>query len=170
MKPNASRQPFKCNRFRGTEPLGWNNPACPQQPHNLFHSFMFLFVRSCSRQYFSATSAAPLFLSYQDLLVSQAPCFADCQWKGQPSFSQRRMCLLVPHPPQCVHRNLHNSRGKCQYIESVVIRHFQHYFCLPRWDLQELAENNLAANERSKSWIMLCLLLEESQCKHKNRR
>lgn len=65
---------------------------------------------------FSAASATPLLVSYQDSLMSWAPFFADCQWKGQPSFSQRRMSLLVPHPPQCVHKNLHNSSRKCQDI------------------------------------------------------
>ncbi|TKS69832.1 SH2 domain-containing adapter protein F [Collichthys lucidus] len=78
---------------------------------------------------------------------------SDCQRKGQPSFSQRRMSLPVPHPPQCVHKNLHNSGRKCQYIESIAIRRYRHYSCLPRCDLEELADNNLSANEhRSSYW------------------
>lgn len=159
MKPaNASRQPFKCNHFKGTKPLWWNNPPDPQQPHHLFHSFMFLFMSSWSRQYFfflAASAATPLLVSYQDSLVSWAPCFAYCQRKGQPSLSQRRMCLLVPHPPQCVHKNLHNSSRKCQHTESMVIRRLWHYSCLPCCDLEELAENSLSANKRPKWWIIL---------------
>lgn len=139
--------------FKGAKPMWWNNPPLhPQQPHHLFHPFMFLFMSSWIRRYFSAMSATPLLVSYQDSLVSPAPCFAACQQKGQPSFSQRRMCLLVPHPPQCVHKNLHNSSGKCQYT---AIRCFWHYSRAPHCDLEKLAENILWANKCSKWWIIL---------------
>lgn len=170
MKPaNASRQPFKCNSFKGTKPLWWNNPPHPQQLHHLFHPFMFLFMSSWSRQYFSAASATPLLVSFQDSLVCWDPCFTDCQWKGQPSLSQRRMSLLVPHPPQRVHKNLQNSSRKCQYIESVVIRRFPHYSCLPRCDSEELAENDLSASKPSKWWIALCSPGMIALCTHGNR-
>lgn len=149
------------NRYDGIIPLH------PQQPH-LFHPSVFLFMSSWSRQYFSAASATPLLVSYQESLVSRAPCFADCQWKGQPSFSRRRMSLLVPHPPQCVHKNLHNSSRKCQYIESMVIRRSRHYSCLPRCDLEELAENNLSANKCGRWWIVLFSSRIIKLCTHRN--
>lgn len=144
MRPaNASRQPFKCNSFKGTKPLWWNNPPCPQQLHHLFQPFMFLFMSSCGWKILRTPSATPL-------LVSWAPCFTDRQWKGQPSLSQQRMSLLVPHAPQCVHKNLHNSGRKCQYTESMVMRRFREYSCLPHCDLEELPENSFSANKYRK--------------------
>lgn len=156
--PNASRQPLKCNCFKGTKPLWWNNPPHPQQPHHLFHPFMFLFMSSRGRQYFLAASATPVLCPIRTCSWAILPVSHTCQWKGQPSFSQRRMCLLVPHPPQCVHKNLHNSSGKCQYIENMVIRCLQYYSRLPHCDFWELIENNLSANKRSKWWITLLSL------------
>lgn len=103
-------------------------------------------VYSWVLKYFSASSAAPPLVSYQDSLVSWAPCFADCQWKGQLSFSQRRMLSLVPHPPHCVHKNLHNSSGKCQYTQSMMIRRFRQYSRLSHCYLD------------CKGWVVLFLL------------
>lgn len=154
--------------WREQKPVWWNNPPRPPRPCHPFHPSMFLFMSSWSRQYFSATSATPLLVSYQDSLVSWAPCFADCQWKGQPSFSQQRMSLLVPRPPLRVHKNLHDSSWKCQYIESMVIRRLRHYSCLPRYELEEFAENHLLANTRSKGWIMLFSPRMITLCTHRN--
>ena len=112
---------------------------------------MFLFMSSWSRRYFSAASAAPLLVSSWAGL----PVFADCQWKGQPSFSQRRMSLPVPHPPQRVHKNLHNSGRKCQYIESMAISRLRHYSCLLCCDLDELAEQPLGKRSVARWWIVL---------------
>lgn len=89
-----------------------------QQLLHPFHPSMCLFMSSRSRQYSPAASAT----RYQDSLVSWAPCFAGCQRKGQPSFSQQRCCRC-----HILHKNLHNSNRKCQYTKSLVIRPFRHY-------------------------------------------
>lgn len=162
MKPaNASRQPFRFNSFRGTKRLWWNNPPTPPPPpppppqknalsispihvfiHELLESSIF-FSRICR--------STPCVL-----VGPSSPVSADCQWKGQPSFSQRRMSLPVPHPPQRVHKNLHNSGRKCQYIESMAIRRLRHYYCLPRCDSDELAESNLSGDVARR--------VDESRC------
>lgn len=138
MQPISREQ----NRRDGIIPPFTHNNRIIYFIHSCFYSWVLGFVdifQPCLRLHSSR--------SYQDSLVSPAPCFAACQRKGQPSFSQRRMCLLVPHPPQCVHKNLHNSSGKCQYT---VIRCSWHYCRAPHCDLEKLAEN-----KRSKWWITL---------------
>jgi len=69
-----------------------------------------------------------LFCPIRTRIESRAPPFR--RLPVERSFSQQRMCLLLPHHPPCVHKNLRNSSGKCQYTGSMMIRHFRHYFCL----------------------------------------
>lgn len=147
MKPaNASRQPFKCYSFKVTKPFWWNNPLHPQKPHHLFSS---------SHAFYSWVLEMVNIFQPDLSLVSRCPCSSDCQRKGQLSFSQQKKSLLVPHLLQCVHKNLHNSRGKCQHTGSMTTRRVRHYSCLTRCDVEELAENDLPANRRNKRWIML---------------
>lgn len=171
MKPaNASRQPFKCNSFMGTKLLWWNYPLV----HN--HRIIYL-IHSCFYSWVLGVvnifqPHLPLYLlcpirtcSWAGLPISQT-----ASGKGQPSFSQQRMSLLQPHPPQCVHKNLHNRVGKCQYIASIVIRLLQHYSCLLHRDLKELAGNNLSTNKRNKWWIMPFPPGIITHCTHRDRR
>lgn len=128
------------NRYDGIIPFSHQNRIIYFHPLHAFYSWLL-----------GVINIFQLGLS----LVSWSPCSSDCQQKGQLSFSQRRMSLLEPHLLQCVHQNLHNSRGKCQYTESMAIRRVGHYSCLPRCDVEELAENELPADRRNKWWIML---------------
>lgn len=159
MKPaNASRQPFRFNSFRGTKPLWWNNPPPRPQKTALSISPVHVFIHELLE---SSIFFSRICRSTPRVLVGPgSPVSADCQWKGQPSFSQRRMSLPVPHPPQCVHKNLHNSSRKCQYIESMAIRRPQHCSCLPRCDSDELAERDLSGNVAQRVDESCCALLD----------
>lgn len=71
------------------------------------------------------------------------------------------MSLLVPHAPQCVHKNLHKSGRKCQYTQSMVIRQSQKHLCFIYVCDVELAESSfsvqLMVNHRSSGMITLCM-------------
>ena len=119
------------NRYDGIIPLVHNNRII-RFIHSCFYSWV-LGVVNIFQPHLPLHSWCPIRTRSW---AAWAPCFADCHRKGQPSFNRRRMGLLVPHPPQRVHKNLHNSSRKCQYIDSMAIRRFQHYSCLPHCDLE----------------------------------
>lgn len=72
------------------------------------------------------------------------------------------MSLLVPHAPQCVHKNLHKSGRKCQYTQSMVIRRSQEHSCLPGCDVK-LAESSFSANKYNSWWIIFLHVQDHSR-------
>lgn len=90
-----------------------------------------------------------------------------CELPVERSFSQQRMRLPVPHDPPCVQKNLHNSSEKCQHTGSMVIRHFQHYPCVPVCVLQ----NNFSEMSKRAELLMthaVFLTLIISRWTHRN--
>lgn len=86
-----------------------------------FHPFLSLFMNFHRAVDISPAASAILpLVRYRSFPAPQTPPVG----KGQPSFSRQRMSLPPPHARQSVRANLHNSGGKCQRAESMMIRCF----------------------------------------------
>lgn len=106
-------------------------PPCPQQQSvSSIHVFIHEFLDS-SIFFSHICHSAPCVLCQCSFREPVFPRLADCWWKGQPSFSQQRMSLSVPHASQCVHKNLHSCGRKCQCPQSMMMRPFRFSSRLP---------------------------------------